>query len=506
MKILILSLQRLGDALQHLELVERIKNQHRDAEIHLLVNDSVKIPGAMLGSINKVHYFPRTELQMILTNRSVFILRAHKVIKETLQSLQNEKFTACYNLTHTQAAADLVNLLGITPSYGVGGDFENIWSTILSETTNPVRSRLFQINDLLAYSTGLGRGAPKASHRPKGKKIILQPLTSDLKKNWGLKNFSELFAELVAKHYDVSIIAADFERKELESWFPEESIRFGNLNRAIEWLSEASLLISGDTAILHLAARLRVQSIGLYLGSGDVLQTAPLMNGPALLYGNVDCYPCKHSAPCPKIKHFCAEALSVDRVLQTVEAQFSGVSVEGAAIVKRGYLDQIVVRERTYVSFEREVQQFAFASTLDQVSHPEVGSFALHLAEAFPELPEYLAKFDRELGKLETQQQNLEKHFQKVQLHLSKSENFRQYAAEMMTVVAEFQIENPTLGWDFFPLVEALSERQLTNFLKLREIKRALEFLQKSRDTKARVLSQLLQKAQTKERSNVQQF
>jgi len=76
----------------------------------------------------------------------------------------------------------------------------------------------------------------------------------------------------------------------------------------------------------------------------------------------------------------------------------------------------------------------------------------------------------------------------------------------MMTLVNKFQTENSTLGWDFFPLVEVLSKRYLTNFLKLREIKRALEFLQKSRDTKERVLSQLLQKALTKESVNVQQF
>ncbi|MCE3009258.1 MAG: glycosyltransferase family 9 protein [Proteobacteria bacterium] len=506
MKILVLSLQRLGDVLQHLELVERIKVKYPDAEVHLMVNDTVKLPRAVLSQVSQVHQFPRSELQKILTHRNVFVLRAHKILKQLIQKIRAEKFTACYNFTHTQAAFDFVGLLKVTPTYGLGGDSENIWSSVLNETTHPVRSQLFQINDLIAFSTGLGQVISKNVRPFQGKKILIQPLTSDVKKNWGLANYSQLFEQLSSKGYQVKVIGADFERAELESWFKIEALLIGDLEKAVEWIKDSDLVISGDTAMIHLASLFRVQSVGLYLGSGDFLQTAPRLVGPVLLTGAVDCYPCKHSAPCTKIKHFCGEALSLTQVLEAVNSVMNQGNPCPFKKVERGFLGQIVIRENSYSSFEREVQQVAFKEAIDQVEFPEVGSFAIQIAAAKFVHPSFLDQLSSRLSELARQSSILEEHLQQLQLSISDTEKFRLSAAEMMTLVNKFQTENSTLGWDFFPLVEVLSKRHLTNFLKLREIKRALEFLQKSRDTKERVLSQLLQKALTKESVNVQQF
>lgn len=326
MRILVISLLRLGDLILQRPLLVALRKRFPEGEIHLLLNKQfAQSEFLFAGLADRFIYFDRETLQKSCGEKEYNIFWGVHSLKETVAELNQAKYDFVYNFTHNRLSAHLAGLiharqrLGIYSDRGVFFGLTNPWIQFFNNFFGRPEAEGFHYTEILAKAMGLSLPPPSASRRlPAGKRtLVLQPLTSDPKKNWGLQNHLALLTALQEQGgYEVKVLGAPFEEAALRKVFPSESLFICDLENAAALLQEASLLISGDTSIKHLAAHYDVPVLELSLGSSQPLQVGAYSNNAVILQPRVPCGPCPHSSPCSQIRHTCGEGLSVPSVFE----------------------------------------------------------------------------------------------------------------------------------------------------------------------------------------------
>ena len=317
MKILAVSLLRLGDIFLHQQIIKDTLSSYPGSKIDLVINSQFSNVRPILHTVENVHLFPRLGLQRELIEDSGSLFRAKNVLEKFVKKLNDEKYDLILDLTHTFVSQRLIEMIDASSkTKSQLGYLNNIFS--LAHST-----RLHYV-EALRDSLGLQKNAeaPRVEIR-KNKKISIQPLTSDEKKNWGLISYRRL-ADILAKalpEYQLVVLGAPFEEKILRAHFEEtENLKIEILSlEDLEFhLWDTGLLISGDTATLHLAALSRTPVVGLYLGSADPHKTAPWVDGAIIFHAIESCSPCAHSMACSQTTHLCAENFLAESVANSI--------------------------------------------------------------------------------------------------------------------------------------------------------------------------------------------
>jgi ADP-heptose:LPS heptosyltransferase len=320
-KILVLSLLRLGDFFQQQPLLEELRQEGN--EVHVLINEGLAaVPG--LFPQFRFHIFPRETAQRILAHPQCNALGAFAAVSELVDRLNAENFDRIENWTHQTLSAHLMDLL--TAPDKKGARFENGRLVeaegglrYLNENWGPARAASFQWIDAVARAMShTSARLPSADFHRTGA-IYLQVLTSDAKKNWSLDHWRRLADVLVEQGEDVRILCAPFEEKILrEKWGDAFPLCVLGLSDLRESLATAKLVVTGDTSVAHLAALQRAPVLGIYLGSADPRKTAPRQNGARILWASTACSPCRHRDDCSQPRHFCGDEMSFETVQQEV--------------------------------------------------------------------------------------------------------------------------------------------------------------------------------------------
>lgn len=334
MKILVVSLLRLGDLIQQVPLLKGLIVQNPGAEIHLLVNRQFsQVEKILDGIVHTYHYFERDAIQKGLGEAEYNILWSYTQVENLVHQLNAERFDVVYNFTHNKLSAYLLGAIEVKEKRGLYHSHErfqgltNRWLKYFNERFPSGQNSLFHYIELLANSFSIPISENELDYeQTKRRKIILfQCLTSDSKKNWGLANFSQLKL-MIESHlvdYEVKILAAPFERSILLEVFKEKELLVGDLVEVRQHLQTAALLITGDTSIKHLAAQLNTPIVELALGSSDSSKTGAFSSRTNIIKTTVPCAPCVHSKPCVHSSHLCAEDISIEKVFESVWAQLS---------------------------------------------------------------------------------------------------------------------------------------------------------------------------------------
>ncbi|MBX2996397.1 MAG: glycosyltransferase family 9 protein [Bdellovibrionaceae bacterium] len=321
MKILVVSLLRIGDFFQQIPHLRALGENH---EVHVLVNESLR-PVTELFPEFRYHFFPRERLQTFLTSPNCNLLAAFEELRGLCEALRLESFQEIQNWTHNFLSTRLMDLLQAPVKTGAQfQDGELVRArgaeTYLNDVWGPSRRPSFQWMDAVQMAVKSPRagllGADNHRHGP----VYLQIFTSDEKKNWPQDRWLQLARDIRELGEDVRILCAPFElEKMLVDFyaFRVEVLDWRDLQQA---LSRAKLVISGDTSIVHLAALCRAPILGLYLGSADPYKTAPRQSGARVLWPEVACAPCRHSEMCGQRRHLCSESLNVQTVYNEVVA------------------------------------------------------------------------------------------------------------------------------------------------------------------------------------------
>lgn len=334
MKILVVSLLRLGDLIQQITLLKGLRSQYPQAEIHLLANRQFAQVEKILASVvDRYIYFDREAVQKGLGEPGYNILWSYSQVESLVEKLNLESYDRALNLTHNKLSAYLMGALTIDDKRGLfhqEGHFQglsNRWLRYFNDRFSGTQPSLFQYVELLskAFSVPVSLSQEASGSPLKNKLVLLHCLTSDDKKNWGLEKFAALkrTIEISLVDYKVQILGAPFEREALTQVFSDRDLLICDLVEVQQHLQNAALLVTGDTSVKHLAAQLGTAIVEIAIGSSDATKTAALSERSIVLHSTVPCAPCVHGQKCSQQSHLCAAEVSVERVFEAVWTQLS---------------------------------------------------------------------------------------------------------------------------------------------------------------------------------------
>lgn len=154
------------------------------------------------------------------------------------------------------------------------------------------------------------------------KVVALFPGGSIAEKRWPIQRFQTLAALLAREGYGLVAVggADDYTNCCNLTDDVRESINVcGKLTLAgtAAILSRVSLLITGDSGIMHLAFALGIPTLSLF-GPGNEIKWAPRGDAHAVIRKNLDCSPCTRFGNVPKCKNNiqCMRLIEVDEVFK----------------------------------------------------------------------------------------------------------------------------------------------------------------------------------------------
>ncbi len=361
MKILVVSLLRLGDLVLQTAALNSIRKTYPRAEIHLLTNDSNKGITSSLPNVTKVHYFPRKFLQTSLGEIQIPTLWGHNRLKSFIAEVNASDYSLAINLTHNRLSGHLMNLIQASEKQGLVIDnnqrpaFGSRWFRYMNNISTTYSKHKFHLSDVYQWACGAeenekiqlvatAEGEAEAAEIIKllsnsNSITVLQTQSSDTKKNWRNESWAQFIQNTIQLHINenVLLIGSPSEKPELEKIknLVQDSrgqvkIVTPTLAGAYSLLRHARILVSVDTSIKHIGAAARTKVIELCIGSSDLQSTGAYEIGSLIVKSKEGCAPCHHSATCHRSEHFCSASISPELVAglynATVNADLAGVS------------------------------------------------------------------------------------------------------------------------------------------------------------------------------------
>jgi ADP-heptose:LPS heptosyltransferase len=326
--ILLLQLNRLGDLVQTMPLMRRMRTDHPDARIVLVAQEGFS---AILGecdyfdtlitlTLGQVEALGAPEQQAAFPNLAPF--DSHPEFSRT--------YDLIVNLTNDLGSAVLCRKIGAARKLGRVDTYEGEirllgpWAKYMFSLVSNRMDNPFNIVDI---QMGIAGKAPRpepcslrvtearrreareflaaAGRRPERKLVALQTAASELHRAWSLENFSVLAQSLLAPG-DVDILlvgdARERERTErLAGLIGMPVINAAGMTSLLQLpalLQACDLLISNDTGTIHVGAAAGTPTLGLYFSSAYYPETAPYGENHAVLQVEIPCSPCQTSSRC----------------------------------------------------------------------------------------------------------------------------------------------------------------------------------------------------------------
>lgn len=332
MKVLALSLLRLGDFFHHVHLLREMQTAtYPQQVVHVLCFDDCRIAEALFPEF-RFHFICRKDLQYELVEGHRNWLSAVSQLLNRVDEINRENFQGIYNLTHTQFAARLMQLLEAPNKVGLqyqegrplmAGQALRYVNDIWSVEREPLLNWI----DATAASLGLSEPVVAMARRvPTAKEVWLQPLTSEARKNWPLDSWKQLADRLAVANIKVRVIAGPGEEELLRPFFGQalQVMTFAEIRSKRD---DCRLFVSGDTSVLHFAVLEEIPVMGLYLGPANPFKTGPRQWGAAVWWASLDCAPCGHRGACTQNSMRCHEALQVENVELSILANLKEMKV-----------------------------------------------------------------------------------------------------------------------------------------------------------------------------------
>ncbi len=336
MKILVVSLLRLGDLLMQKNLLGSVAKKYPQAEIHFLIYREFQAANHFLTEVHKFHYFERTEWSNWINQAEVPLLKPVKELGKLINSLNEEKFDRVWNWTHQKSSAYLMELIQSKEKVGLQtksgkftlGGSENLkdFNKQFTELNNEGPHYLVHLAKIFNLEIPSPKFMRSSLREDKENLICIQPLTSDAKKNWDLRFFREWISQhqRLRPQDQICVFGSPAEKTLLEREFPLHMVKILKLYEVEKILANADLLLTVDTAIKHLATLAGTQILELSFGSAQPKKTGAWMNEYHVIVPTVDCWPCSHSKNCSQATHACAEELTAMDLGQIVVSLIEG--------------------------------------------------------------------------------------------------------------------------------------------------------------------------------------
>lgn len=439
MRILVVSLLRIGDLLLAGPALATLRKQHPRARIDVLVNRDCAQLAELFTGVDRFIYFERNLYQESLTSVDQPVLEAFYRLDCQVRELKAQDYNLVVNLTQNRLSGYLCGAISTQESMGLKCDFQGAWSfgspwfQYLNERSERRGEPMFHYCDIFSFGASgqSGWGSAYLRETSSGQKeaapfsagaLVIQLFTSDEKKNWGEDRWRDFLASLLQSAaidggVPVVFLSSPQEREAVSTFV--DSLKPLHLNTqmavvslaaAYSILKRARLLISGDTSIKHLAVAADCPVVELALGGSDPWRTGAYQEEAIILQPKTSCSPCVHSLPCGRAKKECAMDLDPHVVASVVAAKLTGQASEIEQIAEEQVSKLRVIRVlRSSANYWLGLEMGQSAKPkqiqfwLDQLAHKMalegqnlngIGSFGTEARRLFEWIRRYFPKLD----------------------------------------------------------------------------------------------------------------
>lgn len=421
MKVLVVSLLRLGDIVLATPTLKALREAHPDSQIDLMVNEQFRFVGDILSGVNRIVGFPRLDLQEEIGDPAAPLFQPYDELKDLVREIKQEEYDLVINLTHNRLSGYLCSLIEAPETHGLHfsprGEaiFGSDWYHHLNKSHNDSTLRTFHFSDVYKLGSGLST-EPKTTLVRKYKSIkrveellkgwgdidlvAVQLKTSDSKKDIPTDLMMEslkLFHTIHPRSRFV-VLGAPGEEKEIQDFSDQvlsmgvPSIAFAcNLSEALSLLDQAGVLLTGDTSIKHLATATSCRIVEVCLGSSRPLETGAYQDNAIVVRPKTSCYPCLHSESCSQSEFICRKGIEptllaalMSRALMSqfsdlrqVAAEFTDVEISRARTLETGfwYLQNVSDSYSENTVVHQLVAKAALMLRLSKSFHDHIGPF-----------------------------------------------------------------------------------------------------------------------------------
>lgn len=347
MKILAINLLRLGDVMMSSGVLKALKEKYPRAELHLLINQQCAGVAPLLPFVDRFIYFDRARAQEGLGEFENPLCDSYDYLKNFIGQINSENYDTIFSFSQNLFTGRLLGLLKAREKIGMiisdpKTEFTSPWFEKLNrrQTSEPMH-----YVDYLARASGVAGNSvrpalfakPGVINKPNSSYVIVQALTSDVKKNWNIDSYVSMVRSMSLQKSDLNFIflAAPNEKnlishevKEMRDAGIHVELRVCDLSEALQLIQGASLVISGDTSIKHLASATPTPILEISLGSSDFYFTGAYSSAAYIVQSQVSCAPCSHSGQCPLSRRVCADAIHPQVVAQIALRIMGGESLQ----------------------------------------------------------------------------------------------------------------------------------------------------------------------------------
>jgi ADP-heptose:LPS heptosyltransferase len=347
-RTLVLSLLRAGDTLVHLPALAALRAADPGGELHVLVQAAARPAIELLATQATVHRLP-------VDHQGGPLGPCAAVVEE----LRARDFDLVVNLTHRLFAADLAAAVGGRRQLGLvrrdgAPAVSSPWLTALNDWGSSAALSVLHYADVACQALGVARADPGLAARlppaveewwraargrlgldaegtPASRPLVaLQLTTSEPKKTWPAARWAGFARELRARvpHAALVALAAPAEEAAVAAALAGTgaAVLACALSEAARLLADAALLVTGDTALVHLGALAGAPVLLLSSGSSAFRELGPAGAGHLVLQAAWPCAPCAHDPGCLASArgHPCVEAVEPAFAAAVADAMLAG--------------------------------------------------------------------------------------------------------------------------------------------------------------------------------------
>jgi len=356
-RILVFSMTRMGDIIQSIPFVRRLRKQNPDAQIDLLVEKCFADVASFLPGIDRIIEIRLEDLLLCFDKkRGEDLPRGISYYNDLVNTLRGHGYDEVWNLTHTKPFTVLSSLVAGAEARGVTIDDHGLqrvndpwlryfYATNLSRPWcqyNLVDIYANCINDIprsygrsvqidpLLFRDHMPEKYPPKKHK---KRVAIHPGASQAQKQWPVESFAHVAKELIANSIEIVLIGGKSDRKLKDALGCSEAtfdlIGKTTVKELAAVLDDCDLLISNDSGPMHVAAAVGTTVIAVTIGSALGSETAPYGAGHWVIEPAAECFPCSSSnASCRDLR--CATEIAPHHVFDLAMTTLAGAEPSNA--------------------------------------------------------------------------------------------------------------------------------------------------------------------------------
>ena len=306
----------IGDAVLLAPAIHRIKNVYPDCRITVLAERRNAGVFSLIPKIDQLYYYDRpAEFWQAVSRKYDVVIdteqwhRLSAIVARLVRApmkigfATNERrrmFTHCLSYSHDEYEVCSFKRL-LEPLTGVSEQVEPTppFLTIPPAAAATAEKLLVSLND-----------------KPF---IIIFPGASIPERRWGADLFRAVADTLTQKGYGIVVVGGTVDQADAQAIASESGLNLAgqtSLAETAALLARSTLLISGDSGVLHIAVGLGVPTVSLF-GPGRAHKWAPQSDLHVVINKNLPCSPCTTygtTPPCPYHAR-CMQEITVDEVV-----------------------------------------------------------------------------------------------------------------------------------------------------------------------------------------------